>query len=599
MPEDPLLAKVAPEECLAYFASAGMAHPQASSSNQTEQLFAEPEVQHLVAQVERLIRAQLADTKGLDATGKALAEEGPTLVKALLTRPLALYVGQVKVVPGSPRQVHAGTVLSLGEHSEKLTAALERCEAALLRDKGKKVTIDGTAFRQLYLGTNGPQFTWGVKGKYLYVAVGEGELEALLKRAEGSAPKWLAALHQQLPIERVSTVGMINVQTAIGLLARFDFGADEPEVTRVLEATGLNGIERLAGVSGLDREGYVSRSLVSFKGDPKGLLQLVDQQPLTAADLAVIPRDATFAVAKSVDLEKAFATVLGVVEKIDPKAAEAFRKNLEQAEGQVGLKLNDDVLRPLGNTWCLFDSPGEGGMFTGLTAVVSLKDAKAAADTQAKLLRLVEAARGQQPDPRRGPRIEKVAFAHHTIYVLDVRERDFPLAPAWCVTDKHLIVALFPEAIKAFLSRGKAFQPLTQVPRGECGAGRRRADVGHPLRRHAAPVRPDVSAADGVLRDGRHATAAGGHRRSRRPVALGPVDPPSPAAERDDGPANPGRHRDRVAADLARQPVDEHGPDRRGVAWLAVKPRFIAACCVNAPARRRTWRRPITSTARP
>ena len=43
LPEDPRLANVAPEECLAYFASGGMAKPQASSPNQTEQLFAEPE----------------------------------------------------------------------------------------------------------------------------------------------------------------------------------------------------------------------------------------------------------------------------------------------------------------------------------------------------------------------------------------------------------------------------------------------------------------------------------------------------------------------------------------------------------------------------
>ena len=165
LPEDPLLAKVAPEECLAYFASAGMANPQANSPNHTEQLFAEPEVQNLVAQVERLIRARLADTKGLDATDRALAEEGPTLVKALLTRPLALYVGQVKVVPGSPPQVRAGAVLSLGEHSEKLTAALERCEAALLKDKAKEVTIDGTTFRQLYPGDQGARVHLGRQGQ--------------------------------------------------------------------------------------------------------------------------------------------------------------------------------------------------------------------------------------------------------------------------------------------------------------------------------------------------------------------------------------------------------------------------------------------------
>ena len=100
LPEDPLLGKVAPEECLAYFACSGMAKPQAGSPNHTEQLFAEPQVRNLAAQAERLIRARLAEATGLDATGQALAGEGPTLVKALLTRPLALYLGRVKVAPG-------------------------------------------------------------------------------------------------------------------------------------------------------------------------------------------------------------------------------------------------------------------------------------------------------------------------------------------------------------------------------------------------------------------------------------------------------------------------------------------------------------------
>jgi hypothetical protein len=375
---------------------------------------------------------------------------------------------------------------------EKLTAALDRCEKALLKDRAKEVTIEGTTFRQLSAGPRGPTFTWGIKENYLYVAVGEGELEALLKRAEGSAPKWLAALHRQMPVERVSTVGMINAQAVLGLV--LGLAAPGPDATRVLEATGLRSITQLAGVSGLDREGYVSRSLVSFQGEPKGLLQLVDQKPLTPADLDVLPRDATFAVVKSVDMEKVYTTVLGVVEKINPQGADAFRKNLEQAEEHVGVKLVDDVLRPLGHTWYLFDSPGQSGMFTGLTLVVSLKDARTATETQDKLLHLVEAAREQQPDPRRGPHVAKFSFARHTIHVLDLGGRDVPLAPAWCLTDKHLIVALYPEAIKAFLSRGKRFQPLTRDPEVNAALGggrkplavvytdtRRLFDLGYPF----------------------------------------------------------------------------------------------------------------------
>ena len=57
LPEDPVLAKIAPEDCLLYFSSSGMAKPDSKSTNQTEKLFAEPEVQAAVAEVEKLIRA--------------------------------------------------------------------------------------------------------------------------------------------------------------------------------------------------------------------------------------------------------------------------------------------------------------------------------------------------------------------------------------------------------------------------------------------------------------------------------------------------------------------------------------------------------------
>ena len=44
-PEDPLLAKVAPADCLYYSSWAGIAAPDPKSPNEVEQLLAEPEVQ--------------------------------------------------------------------------------------------------------------------------------------------------------------------------------------------------------------------------------------------------------------------------------------------------------------------------------------------------------------------------------------------------------------------------------------------------------------------------------------------------------------------------------------------------------------------------
>ena len=47
-PEDPLLAKIAPEECLLYLSWAGMAKPSPDSKNHTEQLLTEQEMQHFI-----------------------------------------------------------------------------------------------------------------------------------------------------------------------------------------------------------------------------------------------------------------------------------------------------------------------------------------------------------------------------------------------------------------------------------------------------------------------------------------------------------------------------------------------------------------------
>ena len=76
---------------------------------------------------------------------------------------------------------------------------------------------------------------------------------------------------------------------------------------------------------------------------------------------------------------------------------------------------------------------------------------------------------------RRTPRIVKTAFAGQVIYHFDIPDGDFPLAPAWCLTEKELIVSTFPQNIKSYLSRGKDFQSLAAVPEvAQALEGRRR-----------------------------------------------------------------------------------------------------------------------------
>ena len=57
LPEDPVISRVAPEECLAYISWAGTATPDAKSTNHTEQLLAEPEVQKLLSAIDHAVTA--------------------------------------------------------------------------------------------------------------------------------------------------------------------------------------------------------------------------------------------------------------------------------------------------------------------------------------------------------------------------------------------------------------------------------------------------------------------------------------------------------------------------------------------------------------
>jgi len=448
LPDDPILAKVAPEECLLYFSSAGMAKPDPESTNQTEKLFAEPEIQKAVADLDKLIRARLKESaKKGNPQQKAAAEAAPTLVKALLTRPLAVYVSEIKTTPKGGPQFRGGAILSLGDDGDEIKAAFEKLFFVVLGGGGRvPVNIGGTAFDRLPT-PGGPEFLMGAKGKYYYISTGEGEMEALLKRADGSAPKWLTALHKQKPVDHVSTVMMLNAHGVIELVTPLG----GPEVPKVLESLGVKDLDRVVGVTGLDKEGMVSRSLVSFKGDPKGIFQLFEQKPLTAVDLDLIPNNATFAFALKLDTGKAWSTILDIVEKIDPKAKEKLLQNL----GDQGKELLDETFKALGDAWCVFDSPTEGGLFTGAAAAVSIKDADAVASLQKKLIAMMEGGPG---------RVQEFDFNGKTVHVFTPREKGFPLAPSWCLTDKHLIVAPYPGAIKGFLQRGKTFQGLSTNP---------------------------------------------------------------------------------------------------------------------------------------
>ncbi len=469
LPEDPVTSRVAPEECLAYISWAGTATPNAKSTNHTEQLLAEPEVQKLLSAIDNAVTMGMKRyPPGSNET--VLAQEGYSLAKTLLTRPAAVFLSKVEVSPQGPPNVLGGAIVNLGEKTASVSESLERLEKLPPPGTVEKVEISGVAFHQFKQGPM-PPVTWGVRGKYLIVGVGEGAVEGILKRAKAEPPAWLTAIRKQLPVDRFSTLIYFNVKQAVAQFAPLG----GPKVKMVLDALGLTNVSYLGTVTGLDGKGTVARTLLAIDGKPEGIFRLGAGKPLAAADLAPIPRDATMAAAGRLDANAALELLLVQIEKADPAARASVVQGIAGMGGELGIDLQEDLLKPLGDVWCVYNSPAEGGLLvTGLTGVVQVKDHDRLQSTLSKLIALFHdrvEGRPEMPNevgsahvrPRR-PRIVKTTFAGQTVYHFDIPDGDFPLAPAWCLTEKELIVATFPQNVKAYLSRGKNFQSLAAVP---------------------------------------------------------------------------------------------------------------------------------------
>lgn len=457
---DPNMVQYAPADCLFYMSWAGSKAPDPKSENQTEQLMAEPQVQDFVKGVEKLImKAIEKETARNNPQATAAAQHAKYGIKVLLTHPTCIYL---KDIAPKPRGVtlHAGAVVSLGDEAAKVREILLQYQALIPELARKTVQIGGKDWSEITADPDAPPLAWCVDGKYLLIAVGEGQAEAMLKPSAG-APKWLAAIDAQLPVERRATVSYINVKALVDQF--LPMGG--PDAERVVQTLGLRSVASISSVGGFDEKGFTNRSLVVLDGELTGLFRLLPTEPLRAADLGSIPRDATFAGAVRLDADKLVEVAFDLLGQLEPRVRQQGEQGIEEIRNAIGLHLRNDILKALGDVWTIYNSPGDGGLlFTGTTLVVSVKDHARLEAAHKTLLALADQALLGERRGRSQPRIARTEFGGASIFTLVPSEREFPFAPSWCLTEKALVVSLYPQAIKSFLSRGPEFESLAKAP---------------------------------------------------------------------------------------------------------------------------------------
>lgn len=460
--EDPLMLKIAPAECVAYVTWSGMGKADPASKNSTEAMMAGAEVQRILTQLDQSLTAALLaiPTDDEESPIATAAKEGVPLGRVLLSNPTAIFIESIGEGEAGP-DIRGGALVNLGDNAAKVQASLERLQTQFLKDAVKKVDLGGMPGSQINLGGGVPQINWAIKGKYLFVGFGAGSVEGIVKRGSGAAPKWLTELKQGSHIERMSSLVHVDVaklkESTLPLL-----GPDGERFIGILRGLGVDNIAAFDMLSGLDAKGFLSQTKLTLAGETKGILTAVSDKPLSPLDLETIPADSTFAVAVRADAAELYNTFRQVVGNVQPGAEDEVERELRQVEEQTGVRIIDGIFRGLGDVWCAYNSPGEGGLlFTGLTITVNVRDHDRLLGEYLKIHKIVsdEAERVRGFRDGRGPQVKEIEFAGEKIHFM-TGERDFIVAPSFCLTKDHLIFSLFPQNIEALLSRDKTFQSL-------------------------------------------------------------------------------------------------------------------------------------------
>ncbi|MAT71307.1 MAG: hypothetical protein CMJ58_17485 [Planctomycetaceae bacterium] len=454
LPPDPVMSAIAPQECLWYAAYSGQGEADPESTNQTEQLFAEPEIKRFTEEIESQVMKALRRTGRNNREQAVVVDSMTTLVRTALTRPLAVYVEDAGPSPDGGVMIEAAFVMNAGEQR----ADAQRAIGALL-DLAKQENKDelqlseeslaGLTWTRPALPPQAPPVRWAWKDDYLLVAVGDATPQRLVDRMNGSAPQWLTDLRaKHAEVTREISVARVDVA---GILSRVQplVEQNEPQAWPIVERLGLTSVTAITARSGFDEVGCVNEAHIATDGQRRGLLAFLPHEPLSKRDLSCIPRDALVAGAVRLDPSEVWDNAVDLARQFDPRAEDEFDDALRQIAAQLGIDVRRDVVNALDDVWVAY-LPGGDLMSSWLNGAVAVK-VKDQAALERAITKLTAIARMQmRPDEAV---INESPLGDGTMYTLQVLEDPIPFSPSWCVSDGWLVAGLLPQAVRTAVER--------------------------------------------------------------------------------------------------------------------------------------------------
>jgi len=445
--EDHRLARMAPAECLFYASWAGTGTPDATSGNHTEQMLAEPEVQKFLTEGRRRLADMMRQAAHNDPNAQKAVEDAIRLLELVQGKPGAVFLSDLAFNGNGSPTIKAAGVFRVDDDAAEVQKVLDRFQGRVPKGRIITVRLGSKRYSRIQPDEDAPTITWGIARRYFFVGIGEGSLEGVIRRSPGSAPDWLLRVRFKLPVPRVSSTMYIDVKRAVEMVIE---QSGEPEVGRLVSMLGLDKVQSLATVSGMDDKGCVSRSLLAVDGAGTGLLSWIDAKALVADDLKVIGHDAPAAIAFKLNASGLLDMWLNLASQIEPREAEQMRDGLAFWEQRLGINIREDLLKSLGDTWRVFAQPGPNSLISGWTIAIQVRDRQKLERIQETLVTVAKASLDEAGEG--APSLSADTVNGHTVHTLEFAKPRIPVAPSWCLTDDELFITATPQMMNPLLS---------------------------------------------------------------------------------------------------------------------------------------------------
>lgn len=444
----PEILKLAPESCQFL----GAWHPAAgvvAEANHTQQLLAEPEVKEFLQQLRtaagNMVRMAMAEQP--IANQKLGQDILVRLLDSMENQSGLLFIEKYDLDgEGGAASIEGGMAIEIRKDG-RFMASLSR----LLLVGGIKVRyvqIAGMPFLNIKAEglPNQSDVLVGMADNYLIAGLGKECVEGIIGRIKNTEPVgWVSDIYAASKVPNPTSIGYFNVAS---LLKKME-PLIGPQGQGMVKSLGLDAIGSIDSVSGYDQAGLMTKMSLSVTGEPKGLLSLLDSQPINPGQLNRIPSDSIFATSMAVDTKKILNLIRSLTDEFDPRSAEMMDSFFAEFRQHLMLDLEKDLIGLMGPTMTFFNGVGDG-LITGMVLSVELQDPKKFRLAHALLIGSL-----QERFEGKGDGISTTQVGDQTVYTFGGMIEGFPLPiePSWSVVDDRLLFSLFPGALTPYVSR--------------------------------------------------------------------------------------------------------------------------------------------------